>query len=89
MRIAVKFMIRKIVDETVAIPVGASRSGFSGLLALNEVGQYLIELLAEEQTEDTLVAAVLDQYDVDPETARADVREVLDNLRQAGLLTEE
>ena len=52
MRIAVKLMIRKIANEIVAVPVGAPRGGFSGILGLNEVGQYLIELLAKEQTED-------------------------------------
>lgn len=88
MRIAVKLMIRKIANEIVAVPVGAPRGGFSGILGLNEVGQYLIELLAKEQTEDTLVSAILEEYDVDQATARADVREVLEHLRDAGLLIE-
>ena len=88
MRIAVKLMIRKIADEIVAVPVGASATGFSGILGLNEVGQFLIEMLAVEQTEDTLVSALLEAYDVDQETARADVREVLEHLRNAGLLSE-
>lgn len=88
MRLAVKLMIRTIADEIVAIPVGTSGNAFSGILGLNEVGKDLIELLAEEQTEDTLVSALLEQYDVDSETARADVREVLENLRSAGLLME-
>ena len=89
MHIAVKFLVRKIADETVAIPVGSTGNDFSGILGLNEVGQYLIELLAEEQTEDSLVSALLEQYDVAPETARADVREILEHLRGTGLLTEE
>lgn len=88
MRIAVKLVIRKIADEIVAVPVGASGKGFSGIIGLNEVGQYLIELLAQDQTEDTLVSALLEQYEVDQETARADVREILENLRNAGLLIE-
>ena len=88
MRIAVKLVIRKIADEIVAVPVGAAGSNFSGILALNDVGQYLVELLAKEQTEDTLVSALLEEYDVDQEQARADVQEVLARLRGAGLLSE-
>ena len=88
MRIAVKFMIREIAGETVAIPVGSAASDFSGILGLNEVGRFLIELLAEEQTEDSLVRAVLAEYDADPETVRTDVREVLEQLRRDGLLSE-
>lgn len=88
MRIAVELMIREIAGEIVAIPMGSSAGDFSGILGLNEVGQFLIERLAKEQTEDSLVAAVLAEYEVDEDTARVDVREVLENLRKAGLLTE-
>ena len=47
---------------------------------------FLFELLQTEQTEDSLVEALTEKYDVDADTARADVREMLDTLRTAGVL---
>ena len=52
----------------------------------NPTAAFLFELLQTEQTEDSLVAALTEKYDVDADTARADVREMLDTLRAAGVL---
>ena len=88
MRITEEFVIRRIADETLAIPVGSAKGGFSGIVSLNQVGQFLFEQLAEEQTEESLISALLAEYDVNFETAQADVREFLAHLSQAGLLVE-
>lgn len=85
-RITEKFVIRRIADETVAIPVGSVKGGFSGIISLNQVGEFLFAQLAEERTEEELISALLEEYDVDRETAQADVREFLENLTKAGLL---
>ena len=88
MRITEKFVIRRIADETVAIPVGSVKGGFSGIISLNEVGEFLFAQLAEECSKEDLVSALLAEYDVNRETAQADVQEFLDNLSKAGLLAE-
>lgn len=49
-------------------------------------GIYLFELLAEEHDREELVAALLDRYEVDEDTARGDVEEFLSDLAAAGLL---
>lgn len=89
MKIKGKYVIRQIADETVAIPVNASGDGFYGIISLNGVGKFLFELLGEERTEAGLVSALLEEYDVAPETARADVQEFVEQLRKAGLLAGE
>lgn len=88
LRITEKFVIRRIADETVAIPVGSVKGGFSGIISLNEVGEFLFAQLAEECSKEDLVSALLAEYDVNRETAQADVQEFLDNLSKAGLLAE-
>lgn len=88
MRVVDGFHIRQILDEVIAVPAGDAGKVFSGIISLNEIGRVLFEALREEQTEDSLVQAVLDQYEVDPGTARADVREFLEHLRAAKLLIE-
>lgn len=88
MHILSGFHVRQILDEVIAVPSGEVGKVFSGIISLNEIGRFLFEALQTEQTVDTLVAAVLEEYDTDPETARADVVEFLEQLRDAGLLAE-
>lgn len=88
MRIPSGFHIRQILDEVIAVPSGEAGAVFSGIISLNEIGRFLFEALTEDQTPDTLVQALLAEYDTDPETARADVTDFLEQLRKAGLLIE-
>lgn len=82
------FVIREIAGETIAIPSGEAARELSGLISLNESGAFLFELLRSEQTEDSLTAALLENFDIDPVTAAQDVSEFLDILRNSGVLVE-
>ena len=89
MRIVPGFVVRQIAGETIAIPTGTAARELSGLIALNGSGKTLFELLQTEQTEDTLVQALLDAYEIDATTAQADVAEFLQILRSNGVLLED
>lgn len=89
MRITEGFIIRDIAGETVAIPSGAAAHKLSGLVALNQSGKFLFELLQTDQTTESLTKAMLSEYEIDESTARADVIEFLDIFRQSGILIED
>lgn len=82
------FIVRQIAGETIAIPAGPAARELSGLLALGGSGQFLFNLLQTEQTEESLVQAVLETYEIDEATARADIAEFLEILRSNGVLVE-
>ncbi len=88
MRVLSGFIVREIAGETIAIPSGDAAKNLSGLIALNESGKLLFELLQTEQTESSLVEALLNEFDIDAPTAKADVSEFLDVLRRSGVLIE-
>ena len=88
MRIIPGFVVRQIAGETIAIPAGPAARELSGLLALNGSGQFLFQQLQNEQTEDSLVQAMLDAYEIDEVTARADAAEFVEILRSSGVLVE-
>lgn len=69
-----------------AIATGKLTKKFNGIINNNKTAHYLFELLQEKQTEDSLVKAMCDKYEVDEVTARADVREVLAQLDALGIL---
>ena len=88
MQIVPGFVVRQVAGQTVAIPAGEAARALSGLLALNGSGRLLFERLQTEQTEDTLVQFLLEQYEIDEVTAKADVAEFLQTLRNSGVLVE-
>lgn len=89
MHIVPGFIVREIAGDTVAIPSGAAASKLSGLIALGGSGKFLFELLQTPQTEESLLSAMLDTFEVDEATALADIREFLDTLRKGGVLIED
>lgn len=88
MHIIPGFIVRQIAGETVAVPTGEAAHNLSGLIILNETGQRIFELLQTEQTEEALVKSLLDEFDIDESTARSDVSEFLQILRNADVLSD-
>lgn len=88
MKLDKNFVLRRVVDNAVLVPFGQKMIDFNGMISLNKVGAFLAEKLQEETTLDALVAAVVEKYDVDAETAAADVSRFLDELRANKALAE-
>lgn len=86
MKVNDQMLLREIAGEYVLIPVGERNNTFCGIMSLNDSGLLLWRKLQQDCTEKDLVAAVLEEYDVDPQTAEQDVREFLMQLEQAEVL---
>ena len=86
MKIKKELLKREIAGETILVPVGKTVYDSHGLFALNELGSFLWDLLPEAENEEALLAAVLREYEVDEATARTDILEFLDKLREMGIL---
>ena len=86
MKVRSDFILRKISDSYVVVPVGDAVVDFSGLVNLNESGAMLFELLQKGAEESELVDALLKEYDVSRETAEADVKRFVSKVKDAGIL---
>ena len=89
MKVSKDYIMREIAGECILVPVGAAVAKFNGLITMNEVGQYIVELLAEEHTVQELVEKITGEYDVDAQTALTDAEAFLAQLREVGALVEE
>ena len=89
MRISDQYMLRQVADEYLVIPVGEAALKVKGLIALSESGSLLYRRLQSGCTEEELVSALLAEYDIDAQTARADTRGFLEQMRRMGILIEE
>jgi hypothetical protein len=86
MKIKDGFMLREIAGTWVVVPLGQRVVEYNGLMILNESGALLWKLLEKGAEMNDLVQALLSEYDVDEATAKADIEEMLGNIRDRGLL---
>ena len=89
MRITKEFVLREIAGDYIIIPTGKTVFDFNGLITLNEVGVSLWKMLQNEVTFDELLQGILDEYDVEPDAAREDIQEFLDQLVNRGIIEAE
>lgn len=75
-----------IDGESFAIATGNAAKEFNGLVKNNPTAAFIFELLKKEQTEDSIVSAMLEKYDVDEATVRADVKELIELLKSKKLI---
>ncbi len=74
------FLMRQVAGRYVLAPVGDTVKTFSGMITMNATGKFLWELLEQDQTVDSLAQALVDNYEVDLEKAKADVVKYLEPL---------
>ena len=89
MKIKDGFVIRKIANQYMAVPVGARAKELHGMIGLNETAAFLWELLKEERTEEALAALLYDEYEISMDEALEAVERFGELLRKEGVLTDE
>ena len=87
MKLNPDFIAREIAGEFVIVPVGADVSSDVGLISTNAVGQLIWERLADGAEPDGIVAAILDEFDVNEATARRDAEEFISQLENLGAVS--
>ena len=80
------FLLRKISDSYVIVPVGSAVVDLCGLVNVNESGAMLFEMLQKGCEESDLVKKLLEEYDVEREVAEADVKKFIGKVKDAGIL---
>ena len=80
------FILRNIAGESILVATGSATQDFNGMITLNEVATFILENIDECETEEVLVEKVLEEFEIDEETARSDVREFLDKAIKFGII---
>ena len=84
MKIKKGFVLRVVGGENVVVPVGAMSKVFHGMINLNETGAFMWKFFSEEHTLEEGVAALLSEYEVEEDRARADVQKFMDAIMGNG-----
>ena len=86
MRLCGEFVVRQVMDNTVAIPVGETALRFNGMILLNDVSKVIWDCLEQGKDLESTVAAITDAFEVSANEARTDIMDFCDKLRQLQLL---
>ncbi len=86
MKIKKDFILRKVADSYVVVPVNKMTLDFNGIINLNETGAFLFELLQKGAEREDLIEKMLEEYDVDRDKAEADIDIFIQKVRDADVL---
>ena len=86
MKIKSGFAKREIAGSIIVVPVGKTSLEFNGMITLNESGSFFWDCFTNDITVDDAVKMITDEYDVDANTARADIEKFVKMLEDNNLL---
>ena len=86
MKIKKGFVAKEIAGQHVVVALGAASKIFNGIIKLNESGRFIWDRLAQGMDRDAIVGALLEEYDIDAETAGRDVDNFIEQLKGANIL---
>ena len=88
MKLKSDFILHTVGGEHVVMPVGERTQEFHGMIRLNESGAFIWERMTEQGTFtiESLVAALLEHYDVTDSVAAATVEKFIASLTDAGIV---
>lgn len=86
MEVKKELIKREIAGDVILVPVGKSVIEDNGLYALNELGAFIWDILAQVENEEDIVKKVLEEYDVEEDVARKDVQEFLVKMKELKIL---
>ena len=87
MKISKDYLLKSVAGNIVVVPVGDKALDFNAIIHLNEVGSFIFKLLQENDlNKDEIVSKLLDEYEIDKETATKDVEAFLCKLKENKIL---
>jgi len=75
-----EFIFRKIVDESVLVPIHADVADMGCIYTLNDVGTFIWNQLGDLKSWDALLTAMLNEYEGDPEQMAVDLARFLEEM---------
>ena len=87
MKLNPKFLTHETKGEH--ITVSTTGTQFNGLIRSNPTAAFIVESLKTETTESEIVDKMLEEYDVDRDTAEKDVADIISKLRAIGAVIDE
>ena len=86
MKINGEFILREVAGDAILIPIGETALQFNGIIALEPVAALIWKGLTAEKNRSQIREDILDQFEIDSQTAEADLGEYLGQLAAEGFI---
>lgn len=86
MNIKKRLLKRQIAGDAFLVPLGKEVYDSNGLFFLNEVGEFIWDRLEQAQSQEDILKALLEEYDVEESVARKDVDAFFEKLRTMDII---
>lgn len=86
MKIKDDFILRKVADSYVVVPVNSMTIDFNGIINLNETGAFLFEILQKGADKQTLLKKLMSEYEVSADNAESDIDKFIQKLKDEDIL---
>jgi hypothetical protein len=86
MKIKDGFILKEVAGNFLVVPVGEQLVDFSKMVTVNETGAFLWQYLSEGETVESLTESILNEYDIDKDTAQKDIDEFVKLLSDNGIM---
>ena len=86
MKIKEGFILREVAGSFIVVAVGEAVKTYNGVITLNETSAFLWNKLIKGATEEELVDALLNEYEVEKEDAGKGVKSFINKLVEAKLV---
>lgn len=81
MEIKKKLLKRQIAGDAFLVPLGKEVYDSNGLFFLSEVGEFIWDRLEQAESKEDILAAILEEYDVEEAVARKDMEDFFEKLK--------
>lgn len=86
MKLKKTLIVREVAGEYILIPFGEAVTEYNGVFTVSPVAAFAIELMKEEIEKDELINKILEEFDVDRETAERDLDTFISQLEDLKIL---
>ena len=80
MRLIKDHILRNVNGDVVLVPLSNDETDFNGMIVVNHTGEFVCRMLEEDTDIDSVITALADEYDLEPEKVENDVRAFLSEL---------
>ena len=86
MKIKKELIKREIAGDTILVPVNETVYDSNGLFVLNELASFIWDMLPNVNSEEEIVDAILNEYEVEKEEAEKDIKEFMEKLQKMEII---
>ena len=86
MKLKKKLILRTIAGDNLLVPIGEAVNIFNGVFTISPSAAVVYQALLDGLEKDEILDRILAEYEIDEETAKKDIEEFLNQLREFDII---